>query len=123
MSIAHVDPGYRDFVPGAAIAAYLRVKITGGKVALAGVGSSDADNEIGVTTGRSTAADDVNMKAIATRNKQGTVTCTADGAVAAFALVYGAASGKVGTTSSGAVFGMAMEAAGADGDYIEVLRY
>ena len=123
MSIAHVDPGYRDFVPGAAIGPYLRVKITASKLALAGVGSSDADNEIGVTKGRSTAADDVNMKAIALRNKQGTVTCTADGAVAAYALVYGAASGKIGPTSSGAVFGMALEAAGADGDYIEVLRY
>ena len=123
MSIAHVDEGYRDFVPGAAIAPYTRVKITGGKLAVAVAGSSDADNEIGVTKGRSVASDDVNMKAIALRNKQGTVTCTVDGAIAQYALVYGAAAGKVSATVSGAVFGMLMDATGADGDYVEVLRY
>jgi hypothetical protein len=51
----------------------------------------------------------------------GTTVMVASGAISAGAPVYGAAAGKVTATTGGALEGVALTAAGADGDYIEVL--
>lgn len=57
------------------------------------------------------------------RTAEGTAKFVANGAIAVGALVYGAASGKVGTTVNGNLVGRNMEtAATADGDVIEVER-
>ena len=50
----------------------------------------------------------------------GTMKVTADGAISAGADVYGADDGKVSATVSGIIIGVALEAALADGDIIEV---
>lgn len=57
-------------------------------------------------------------------NKQGTAKMVASGAVTAGVKVYSAAAGKVTATFAATGFceGIAMEAATADGDVIEVLR-
>jgi len=57
------------------------------------------------------------------RNAEGTVPMVASAAIAAGVAVYGAASGKIATTVSGAAIGVSCEAAAADGDIIEVMRY
>ena len=51
----------------------------------------------------------------------GTVKLTASGAITANVNVYKAANGKIGTTNTNKLIGIALEAATADGDVIEVL--
>jgi hypothetical protein len=51
----------------------------------------------------------------------GSCKLTASGAISANALVYKAASGKIGTTNTNRLVGIALEAATADGDIIEVM--
>lgn len=56
------------------------------------------------------------------RNKQGTMIMVASEAITKGAAVYAAANGKVQTVTAGTVLvGEAMEAASADGDYLEVM--
>lgn len=105
-----------------AIGLHLRVMLNASmELAIAGVGATDFNNEIGTTEKQAFAAGE--RITVRNRNAEGTRKCVADGVVAARAVVYGAAGGKVGTTVSGAVWGIALEAAAADGDIIEVLRY
>lgn len=111
----------RTFTAGAAIAKHLRVKISSGVLAAAGVGASDDTVEIGTLLDASFASGDV--RAVHLRNSGGTTKMVAAAAITAGAAVYGAASGKISSTSSGTAIGIAMEAAGADNDIIEVLRY
>jgi hypothetical protein len=114
----YVESGCKAFTAGAAIAQYLRVKITSGKLAVAGL----TDREIGTLEDASFADGDV--RAVRLTSAQGTTKMVAAGAVAAQALVYTAASGKIDdvATATGYLVGRALEAATADGDVIEVLR-
>lgn len=103
-----------------ALAPYLRVKMSGGYLALAGV----SDKEIGTLKSRAIvsgigAAD---VGSVVVPNAEGTVKMVASEAVTQYADVYGAASGKVGATVNNNYIGMALTAATADGDEIEVLR-
>lgn len=53
----------------------------------------------------------------------GTHRLMASGAITALALVYAAASGKISSTPSGPPLGVALHAASADGDIVEVLAF
>ncbi|MFQ5505313.1 MAG: capsid cement protein [Planctomycetota bacterium] len=112
----YVETPTRTFTAGAAIAAGLRVKLTAGKLAVAGV----ADKEIGTLEAASFA--DGDARAVRLRNAQGTRKMVANGAISQGAAVFTAAGGKVGPSIATAfLIGTALEAASADGDVIEVL--
>lgn len=110
----------KTFTANGAIGGKLRVKITAAsatvppQVELAGAG----EQHIGVTE---VAAADGEMIAVRLRNADGTHEVTAAGAFAVGAVLYGAASGKVDDASSGTAIGIAVEAATADGDIVEVV--
>lgn len=107
----------RTFEAGGAIAQDLRVVLgSGGTVTVAGA----ADREVG-TAVRPSFASGENI-AVDLASLEGTSVVVASGAIAIGASVYGAASGKVGTTDTGSPVGVALTAAAADGDRIEVLR-
>ena len=105
----------------AALAPYLRVMITSGNLALAGA----HDKEVGTTLRRvlTSGLGVSDLAAVVLRTAQGTVKMIASAAVTQFALVYGAASGKVSATRNGNLIGMALTATTADGDELEVLRF
>ena len=112
------DSGYKSFECDEAIAQYARVKLdSDGKVTTAGL----TDKGIGVATRATFAAgEDVT---VALNSKPGTSKMIASEALAAGAPVYSEASGKVQDTAQATAFlvGVAMEAATADGDVIEVM--
>lgn len=117
MSGQYVETGRKGFVNGGtALNRYLRVKLSSGVLALAGI----TDREIGVLGERVEASKhgDVILS-----SASGTTPMVASAAISAGALVYTAASGKIGASASTAyIVGTALEAATADGDVIEVLR-
>lgn len=108
------DTGYGTVTLSATVAQYLRVTPAGavgvlttppfGTVRVGGV----SGEEVGVVYA----------------NKQGTAKMVASKAIAAGVKVYSTAAGKVTDTfaSTGFMEGIALEAAAADGDVIEVLR-
>jgi hypothetical protein len=109
------DTGTPTFTAGAAIGQYLRVKLTAGLLALAGI----TDRELGTMEEASFANGDV--RSVHLRNCGGSKKMIANGAIAVGADVYTAASGKVGVSASTAYReGIALTAAAADGDVIEV---
>lgn len=109
-----VDSGTKSFIAGAALGQWLRVKLTAGKLALAGA----TDVSVGVLT-RATFADG-DPATVKLRNAPGTRKMVASGSVTAGNSVYAAGDGKV--ASSGTVIeGLALESASDDGDIIEVL--
>lgn len=109
------DTNLRPMVAGGAIGAHLRVDLnSAGKLALAGAGNAG----VGVTREPAFAEDQT--VSVYMDNSNGTVEVVANGAIAKGAYVYCAASGKVGPTGA-VVFGVAMTAATADGDIIEVM--
>lgn len=111
------DSRNRMFTAGAAIAKHLRVKLSSGKLAAAGI----ADKEIGTLIEASFA--DLDVRPVRLRTAQGTTKFVANAALAVGADVYTAASGKVGASATTAFYiGVALSASGADGDVIEVLR-
>lgn len=112
----YVETACKAFTAGAAIAKHLRVKLSAGKLAAAGV----ADQSIGTLEQASFADGDV--VGVRLRTAQGTVKMVAAGAITAGAPVYAAAGGKVDDAVTPFPEGIALEAAGADGDIIEVLR-
>lgn len=116
-----VNTPTRTFTAGAAIAQYLRVKLSSGKLAVAVAGVTDEPVELGVIRDASFA--DLDVRAVLLRSSGGTTPMVADGAISQGVAVYGAAGGKVSSTASGNAIGIALEAAGADNDIIEVLRY
>ena len=61
--------------------------------------------------------------AVVLRNAQGTVKMVAAGAFSLFDPVYGAEGGKIDDTPNTNFIGIALQAATADGDHIEVLRF
>ena len=118
MSSEYIDGNVRAFTAGAAIAGDLRVKLSSGKLAAAGL----ADKELGTIVVPAFADGDV--VGVRLRTANGTSRMVASKAIAQGAAVYTAASGKItdAATATGYLIGTALEAAGADGDIIEVLR-
>lgn len=112
----YVETPTKMFTAGAAIAQYLRVILSSGKLAAAGA----HDEELGTLEAASFA--DLDVRAVRLRSAQGTVKMVAAAAVTAGNRVYGAASGKVDDVANGNPIGIAIDAATADGDVIEVLR-
>lgn len=106
----------RSFPAGAALSDKLRVKLSSGQVVLAGAG----ELSIGTTVTKAYAQGE--PITVRLWSAEGTRKMIASAAITAGATVYGAASGKISSTSSGAAIGVAYEAAAADGDVIEVLR-
>lgn len=103
------------FEAGAAIAQYLRVKLSAGVLATAGA----TENEIGTIERASFASGD--KRSVRLKNAQGTRKMVAAAAVSQYANVYGAAGGKVDDTANENFLGIALEAASGDGSVIEVL--
>lgn len=114
------NEGIRTFTASGAVTAHGRVKIATGtttsppQVALAGLGEA----HIGVAE---YAAADGETFAVKLRNN--TVEVVANEAISIGAVLYGASAGKVADTSSGTAFGIALEAATAGGDIIEMVTY
>lgn len=116
----YVDEGYMSCVADEAIPKYSRVKFdSDGRVTIAGL----ADQDIGVAMEPAFAAGD--SIPVKLRNAPGTTPMIAIEASAVGALLYTEASGKVQDTAASTAFlvGRALEAATADGDVIEVLRF
>ena len=109
----------KTFKTSAAIPQFARVKYeAAGTVAVAGV----ADKDIGVATREAFASGEA--IAVRLRSAAGTMKCIAAGPVTNGAEVNTAASGKVDDAAASGSFnmGIALDAATADGDIIEVLR-
>ena len=113
-ALVHKD--VRSFDNNAAVARSLRVMLSSGNVAAAGI----TDDEIGVMEELSLAGD--TKASVRLVNYGETVRLVAAGAVSQYAEVYPAASGKISATVTGARWGIALEAASGDGSEIEVLR-
>lgn len=110
-----VETGCRAFVAAAARAQFLRVYLNGTTLTTAGASNA----MIGTQEVASLAATDV--VPVRLRNAAGTRKVVASEAITAGADVYAAASGKV--AASGTIIeGQALEAAGANGDVIEIIE-
>lgn len=113
-----VDTNTRTFIAGGAYAQFLRVKLSSGVLAVAGI----TDKELGTLERASFASGD--PVSVILRNKVGTKVMVANGAISLGADVFTAANGKVGPSASTAfLVGTALQAAAADGDLIEVLPH
>lgn len=113
------ESGILTFQAGAAISQFARVKLSSGVLALA-VLADGPGVELGTLQEASFASGD--MRAVKARNFPGSRKMIASAALAIGAKVYTAAAGKVGATATGAFLeGIALTAASADGDIIEVL--
>lgn len=111
----YVETGKRHFIAGAALARYLRVKLSAGKLAAAGA------SDVSIGTLETAAFADGDERAVRLRTAEGTCCMVASEAITAGDPVYAAASGKVAST--GSVYeGTALTASGANNDVIEVLR-
>lgn len=104
-----------------AIAKHTRVKLSSGKLAVAGV----AEKELGTLLQQTFALSGSTVNApVLLRTAQGTCKMLAASAITAGTAVYTAASGKMNDTAATGSFyvGEVLEAAAADGDIVEVLR-
>ncbi len=110
----YVETACKTLTAGAAIAQHLRVVLSSGVLAAAGASSK----MLGTMEIASLAASDV--VPVRLRTAQGTRKMVASEAITAGNNVYAAASGKVAADGS-VVEGVALEAATADGDVIEVM--
>ena len=114
----YVSGSEKTFTADEAIGVHVRVKLdSDGRVTIAGL----ADKEIGTTVTPAFAAGD--SVTVRLRTAQGTHKMIAIEALAVGAIVYTEAAGKVQDTAASTSFqvGIALEAAAADGDIIEVL--
>lgn len=111
----YVETATKGFTAGAAIAQHLRVKLTAGKLAVAGA----IDYEIGTIVEAAFA--DLDQRAVRLVTAQGTVKMVASEAITAGAKVFAAASGKIASTGS-VLIGYALETVTANNDVLEVLR-
>ena len=111
--------GHKSFTTSAAVAQWARVKLeAGGTVVTAGL----AEKEIGVATREAFASGDIiDVQMV---SAPGTVKMIAIEALAVAAPVYTETSGKVQDTAQATSYlvGIALNAAAADGDIVEVLR-
>lgn len=107
----------KTFTAGAAIGKHILVKLSSGKLAVAGLG----EEFLGTLEDASFA--DGDLRAVRLRSAQGTLKAVASGAFSAGAVVYGRAAGKVDdiSTTSAIRLGIALEAATAANDIVEVL--
>lgn len=112
------DNGIKTFVADEAVSQFARVKLDAdGKVTNAGL----TDRELGTATHEAFAAGDV--IGVKLRSGSGTHKMIAIEALAVGATVYTEASGKIQDTAASTAYlvGTALNAAGADGDIVEVL--
>lgn len=107
--------GTRTFIAGAAIARYARVKLSSGVLAAAGADDDDLGTLLTASTGSG------EYRAVRLVNTNGTAQMIAASSISVGARVYAAAAGKVNDVANGRFIGLAMEAAAADGDVLEVL--
>lgn len=107
------DGNLRQFTSGGAIGQFLRVTLSSGVLAAAGATVSC----LGTTEDPFVAAE---TGPVRLRSANGTRKMVASGAITASNPVYAAASGKIAGTGT-VLEGIALEAAAADGDIIEVL--
>jgi len=114
----YVETPTKSFTAGGAIAQHLRVKLSAGKLAAAGI------NEKEIGTLEAAAFADGDVVAVRLRTAQGTCKMIADGVIAAGSEIYTAAAGKIsGSYAAGSYpLGLALETTTADGDVVEVLR-
>ena len=106
------DTGYASVTLTEAVGQYLRTDASGTLCGIAerGIGFAREAGAIGETIG------------VALHSKTGTVKVVAAAAIAKDAICYSAASGKVSVSASTAYpLGIALEAATADGDVIEMM--
>lgn len=110
------------FTAGEALAMYSRVKIKSGTTTSPPeVHYADAGEQaIGYCTQAVASGCLVSIKTI---NYPGTRIAIAGEAFAVNATLYSAADGKVADTSSGSAVGLAVQAATADGDYVEIVDF
>lgn len=111
-----VETPCKTFTAGGAIGKHLRVKLSTGKLAAAGV----ADDWIGTMVNASFA--DLDVSSVRLRSAQGTCKFVAAGAITAGSRVYAAASGKVDDAITTELIGIALEAANDADEVIEVLQ-
>jgi len=101
---------------GAALSPYLRMKLSGAYIVVAGA----TDDDVGTLAQRCVTTDTVG--AVVPPNATGTVKMVAGEATTQYAKVYGYAGGKIGVTVNANYLGIALTAASGDGSYVEVLR-
>ena len=121
--MSYVDCCTRTFTAGAAVSAHALVKLSSGKVVHNT--ATATDDPVGIAEYAAAAdGDDLAVRLI---NTDGTVEIVAAGAITSGAVVYAADAGKVQALPAAAAtyrqIGIALEAAGADGDIIEILPY
>jgi len=118
-----VRTAIKTFTAGAAFLAHALVKLSSGKV-IENTATA-TDDPIGVAEYE--AAADGDVVAVRLLNTEGTVEMVAAGAITSGVEVYAAADGKIQALPAGAgtyrKIGIALEAATADGEIIEVLPY
>lgn len=102
------------FPNNSALGPYVRVKLSGGYLVVAGA----ADDELGTLEHRALATD--TLAAVVPREDPCSRLMIAAGVIAQYAEVYAAANGKVADSGT-LIRGIALEAAAASGDAIEVL--
>jgi hypothetical protein len=114
-------PGYlfnRPFIPSAAITQYRVVKITAADTVT--TAAAGTDKPIGVCTEEITTADVTNGR-VAAIAQMGTARCIAGAAITAGATVASDASGRVvAAVATNFPVGIALQAAAAAGDHIDV---
>jgi len=113
--MSYVETPTKTFQAGAAIAKYLRVTLSSGKLAAAG----STVTEIGTIEQASLA--DLQYVPVRLRTAQGTCNMIASEAITKDDPCYAAAGGKVSATGT-ILIGYALIASTADGDIVEVLR-
>lgn len=109
-----VNTGSVTFPNNSALGAYLRVKLSSGYLVVA----SDTEDELGTLEHRTLA--DEPLAAVVPREDPCVRLMVASKSISKYAAVYAAAGGKVSDTGT-LIRGIALEAAGADGDQIRVL--
>ena len=116
------NPGIPTFTANGALVAHQRVKLTAAsstippQVEVAGSG----EQHIGITEYAVATGEKVAVKL---RTHPGTQEAIAAEAIAVGATIYGAADGEVKDTSAGTAIGIAIEAATADQDIIEIVEF
>ena len=113
------DSPTKKFVASGALGIHLRVKLNGSnKLALCGAGATE--NEVGTLTQAAFA--DGNLMTVRLTTAMGTTKMVALTSFSREAVLYAGASGTVDDVVNGKPIGIALEAATATGDIVEVLR-